>query len=395
MNQLSLKMKTKDALIPIILTLLVYIFGIVNQWYYSIPLVVLIGLTRKVKWSWLRYSYNTLLILILFTDLIIRTSFPTLLYYRPFELLNQPHPKFKELYQLKPNQSIYMSVIGDLGAMKGDIEKQVKRITLFETDELGFRNIPGQKDSINKIILLGDSYAMGSGSSDHQTISFQTCNKIYNLGFPGSIHNSCLNYVANIDNINTSEKHNVYFIFFEGNDYQESFSSDFTITPTTSFESFLNRYNSFRRRSAIRQLYTKLLYTDFDPNKKELVAELYGQLHYTPYFDFIHKKDWDSDGFSENIKAFKKFVESKNGELTIIIIPSKEIYNDLEDSKKQQLIAILEECKIHSIDVFLKWKEKELSSSYLWWSDDTHLSPYGNQFIGDLIYNHFLSSKHD
>ena len=74
-----------------------------------------------------------------------------------------------------------MTEIGDLGAMLGKTEYQVKKEICTETDELGYRNHIGQKDNLNETILLGDSYTMGIGLDQKETISSLLGGNCYNL----------------------------------------------------------------------------------------------------------------------------------------------------------------------------------------------------------------------
>ena len=121
------------------------------------------------------------MIAIIIVELILRTTNIIPLAYRSFEVMNRPHSEYKNIKYLQPETSICMTEIGDLGAMLGKTEYQVKKEICTETEELGYRNHIGQKDSLNETILLGDSYTMGIGLDQKETISSLLGGNCYNL----------------------------------------------------------------------------------------------------------------------------------------------------------------------------------------------------------------------
>jgi hypothetical protein len=60
---------------------------------------------------------------------------------------------------------------GDLGNMAGVPQLRQKRHQVFTTDEYGFRNPVGISDRTCDVVIVGDSFAVGSKSSDDEILS--------------------------------------------------------------------------------------------------------------------------------------------------------------------------------------------------------------------------------
>lgn len=330
-------------------------------------------------------------------DIALRL-FPIIpLYYRNFELLNQPNEIFKHTQSLRPNTTNTLDSHGDLGAMLGNSDYQIKRSIIFTTDTLGFRNQPGQHIQNNKIILLGDSYVMGSGVDQGQMTSFllneQGINT-YNLGFPGGIDKSVQRYLQFKPMIKTDEDFKVYFILFEGNDWDEN-CYPLDIEPRlTSWELIQNKMTSFRKRSPIRQLYTRLLYTDYDPNKKKLVEidnERTSNLLFLPYLEQDSLKYQDLDRyacFKASIEKLNNQVRKDGGELIVLSVFSKESYiNSVQFHPFDETFkTIASELNIDFISTRELFDPKN-DTKYCWWLDDTHWNNHGHEKLFNIITN--------
>ena len=83
-------------------------------------------------------------------------------YFRPWEVLRDGPVAFRPLTELE------MAACGDLGRSSHVSELQHWRRIRFTTDELGFRNLEGA--SWARIVLVGDSFVVGSGVDDAETI---------------------------------------------------------------------------------------------------------------------------------------------------------------------------------------------------------------------------------
>jgi hypothetical protein len=102
--------------------------------------------------------------------------------FRPFELLLQGHSHFL------PNRVVEMDAYGALAYVHHTPEYRHVRKNRFSTDAAGFRNPPFA--AAPRIVLLGDSFVVGVGLSDEETLSFQLSGllnePVYNYGAQGN-----------------------------------------------------------------------------------------------------------------------------------------------------------------------------------------------------------------
>lgn len=147
-------------------------------------------------------------------------------YYRPEEVLTPTGAQKNEVgFHFKRSQSLlsFKMPFGDLAAsaLKAKDRKEIAepRVVDFFTDSLGYRN---RKEYFGqKWVLFGDSFTVGSGTTQASTLSEQLLNSYqiptYNAGFPGPI----ASYVQNIEQFKGlhGENFKAAVLVFEGNDF--------------------------------------------------------------------------------------------------------------------------------------------------------------------------------
>lgn len=84
--------------------------------------------------------------------------------FRPWEMLYDPAS-----HRFLPDRRVTMDAVGDLGHMSWIRTLQIERRVTFSTDQWGLRNPPGLESP--RIVVLGDSFVVGSGSSDDETLT--------------------------------------------------------------------------------------------------------------------------------------------------------------------------------------------------------------------------------
>lgn len=101
--------------------------------------------------------------------------------FRPWELLASPAG-----YGFAPGQRVEMREIGDLGYVTWVEALQAPRDTVFTTDAWGYRNRVDREAA--DVVVLGDSFTVGSGVSDDQTLparlEARLGRPVYNFGIP-------------------------------------------------------------------------------------------------------------------------------------------------------------------------------------------------------------------
>lgn len=93
---------------------------------------------------------------------IVLTLVPVERYFRPWEHLRERRVAFRPLARME------MVATGELARNAGLVAFERPRTVTFTTDEHGFRNRPGKGRA--RIVVVGDSFVVGSGVSDHETL---------------------------------------------------------------------------------------------------------------------------------------------------------------------------------------------------------------------------------
>jgi len=106
----------------------------------------------------------------------------TLLCFRPWEcaITERGHAPFKPHFQWQGYE------YGDLANMVGAPQLRAPRRTSFTTDAYGFRNASQAEDAPIDVVIQGDSFAIGTGVSDQETLpgvlSERLGRRVYNYG---------------------------------------------------------------------------------------------------------------------------------------------------------------------------------------------------------------------
>src|SRR5437879_5077864 len=110
-----------------------------------------------------------LLVAVLLVDIALRFASIDPLTFRAWEALERNRPPGAAF---EPNRRYYNArSYGDLAARGNFSDLRQYRPDLFTTDALGYRNPPHLLDAEVSAILAGDSFAVGSGVSDDETLS--------------------------------------------------------------------------------------------------------------------------------------------------------------------------------------------------------------------------------
>lgn len=187
------------------------------------------------------------------------------MYYRPHEqLVQQDHAQGHRAY--RKNARIEMTAPhGDLKALTAADLAQPRKI-VFQTDSAGFRN---ERDyAAGDIVLIGDSFVVGMGDSQADTLSAQLTRELarqlpnarggqaYNLGHPGDISDYLAVWRA-FRRQHAGPVRGVLFLF-EGNDFETAYQPAKTEKPSLPARYFGEYYSLFTGSDLYRV--TKSLY---------------------------------------------------------------------------------------------------------------------------------------
>lgn len=141
------------------------------------------------------------------------------LYYRPHEMLGATDLNYGFGNVYKSNAKVVMrEPFGDLEAMS-KVGIREPRMVVFETDSIGFRN--DHDYSGEKLVLIGDSFGVGNGSTQECTISNQLRSKFgiqaYDLSHPGNLADYSRVWQVFKSIFKTDAK--IILFLYEGNDF--------------------------------------------------------------------------------------------------------------------------------------------------------------------------------
>jgi hypothetical protein len=176
---------------------------------------------------WRRFSLNLLaslgglLAAGLILEVLLRLIGPGFLYRSPHEMLATFDYRLG-YGRYQPDRQVDMVMpYGDMAGLDQTTRAAIAqpRRVRFRTDSLGFRNDRDYTDE--KIVLVGDSFIVGSGGDQEDLLSAQLRRDFglpaYNLAFPGELH-SYVRYVQAFFKTHPGEARVLLFLF-EGNDF--------------------------------------------------------------------------------------------------------------------------------------------------------------------------------
>lgn len=378
----------------------------------------------------------SILLTCLMSNLILHYTYMEHLYYRPHDRFNKvSHAQPLELHHYNPNTQYSGWAYGDLAAQSGYLEGKETKFVEFIIDELGFRNPIGQKNKRNDIIIIGDSFGVGTGTTQDSTPAYLlaqlTHKEIYNLSYPAMPFMELTRLALEIDDIQKTSSPTLLWFIFAGNDLEEcpenyplflqhiendvSFPNLFK---THLLQDLKLRLANYYRKAPLRGIIKRAFYHSEKNNQVITQTLASGK---TIYFrrDYIksiqqsqeainHHPSFDC--FKQSIRTGKLFAEQQGLALKMIYIPCKyEIYASFADGKKEWFPPpypsgfnrtfrdLMNELGIDYVDVtphFIDeaerlWKEKK---KILWWRDDTHLNSKGNELLAKVIAKHFFKT---
>jgi hypothetical protein len=361
-------------------------------------------------------------------DLILRPVATQLHSYRPQEVFLEERPEVPLVFRYAKNVNYEGRSYGDLSAISGHKEWREYRDIKFVTDGFGFRNVlpqSGEQAGGFDLILLGDSFAEGVGTSQRNTWSdilsrnygIATCN--LSVSGAGPWH-EYMNLSLEMDRLKTHEGTVLLWAIFAGNDLDDYYGPlDLARSPRRSPAAiFARAFQTFRHRSPLAQILFRIT------GKQILAREfLEGRklLFYAPY---ALRKDRTLDdvrrhsnykNLKATVSAVGKLAEAKRMTMAITLVPSKEeVYswvldrsqpwstNDSPSGFSLALEELSEQAGIHYFDMkpYLIAAAREAfeeNGVLLWWHDDSHWNNLGHQVAASIVYHnlwlHLRSDK--
>jgi hypothetical protein len=327
------------------------------------------------------------------------------------------------LWRYAPNVSFNGTVIGDLAAR----DYKERRHETFETDSYGFRNGPEQASEAQKgitdLILLGDSFGVGVGTTQAQTWASLFEGKYglhtYNLSMAGSgPWHELMNLKIACPRLHCDHRTIVLWALFAGNDLQDPISDALEPSVSDSWSQHLTvSATTFRNMSPVRNVMDLLTNQSHQSKQPVIVRDLANgrKLIFRTRYVTAVRLSYDQVRLHPHypklvavLDDMKKFSDSRHFSVVVVMIPAKEeVYSSILSGKSEPgdnqpsgfSQAVQELCQrdgLPYLDLkpfFLDEANKQLARSgeLLWWSDDTHWNDRGHALAASIANDKLLA----
>jgi hypothetical protein len=313
------------------------------------------------------------------------------------KIFYRPHDKFSNLDSYKKNVNINMDVeYGDLYHLDNSLNNKKehikqKRSIKFITDEYGFRN---DINTINesRITLLGDSYIIGTGSSQEDIPSNQLSKisglKVSSLAYVGDPEDYEKLAIKYKDIVNKNSKFILFY--FEGNDFWENKNITIPldilirkkylhmeVNKDRILKKIYNNNNLFFRkiRRVSHLINKKYIYVDqLSPVDIKKIGNSYVGFHKT--YSSRKKETYifkDNEILDRIIGVFFIPTKSRTYSKFLNLRFSENSFNYLLTNYKKLSIPVVNLSELFEREAIIHLKKK----NYLYWRDDTHWNPLG------------------
>jgi hypothetical protein len=339
----------------------------------------------------------------------------------PHERFLVPHPTVPGLERYEPRVRFRGVETGDLAAMSARRGAVEPREIEFATDAFGFRNEPAAAEAPIDVLVLGDSYAVGNGTTQNETfaalLAARSGLRVYDLAFVGSPWHQLLNLETEAPRLRLAPGARLVWMPFEGNDLDESYGESFQASALAQ-DSLVGqariRWHGFRQRSPVRAASIRLWHAALRPRPVVRAAQLPDGrelLFYAPYAERV-RRDAGAVRAHANFSRLRAIVGELHArasalglDVVVAIAPSKErVYGWVLDGRAAPpdaaapapsgfARAVGELCTGHGMRVVdlgpplaaeaaRAWRD---GGELLWWYDDTHWNARGHRAVAELL----------
>ncbi len=363
-------------------------------------------------------------------DLALRSLIAPRLYYRPDERFLSPWPAAPALVRYEPGVAFRGTTYGDLASISRRAELREERPIVFETDSRGFRNsgpLPGEPLDI---LLLGDSFGAGTGTSQESTwgtlLEKRWGYRVYNLSAPGGPWNELMNLKAELDGLPVRPGTVVLWAIFEGNDLDDAYPESLELPELNGpLGRLAVSFTSFRRHSPLRRLLRgfsisreTILERALLDGDRFLFLELYARRAGRSLAEVLEHENHDA--LTRVFAEMGRFAQEKRLEVAVVFLPvkaavyapvltgriPKDTSNDaLKDDARGDPSArsgfatavqmLCERQRFRFLDLTPRLvaaaKSRFSRQEYLWWRDDSHWNPAGHEVAAEAVVRDLLA----
>ena len=257
----------------------------------------------------------------------------------------------------------------------------------FQTDEIGFRNPPGQIGTEVDYIFIGDSFTEGACVGDEDTFAGAFRNegrRVLNLGRGGS---GPLFQLATLREYGKAVKTNaVVWFVFTGNDLQNLREEKGTL-----LYSYLNSHefsqSLFERREELSNTLKQFLENSFDRTQRRLTLGLE-----TPYnhaygetLDELEAREVETEILERTAAAILSEAKSLGAELKIVLINHPDYDVRIQEITVEAIASFASSNDLAIYSLTLQRLARQRAQLYSIDGRGTHFSPAGYRFLGKEI----------
>lgn len=320
-------------------------------------------------------------------------------------------PQRPQLRRYNANVVSVTEQYGDLARMHRGREHREPRRVRFEVDAHGFRNGSAAAAGQVDLIVLGDSFGVGVGTTQERTwptlLGQRLAWTTYNLSMPGSPWHEYATLAVESPRLRTHPGTIVLWALFSGNDLAGAYGPlDIAkLTRNGLIWQLKTSLATFQRRSPLRQMLTG--FVDRRRTRLYVVRHCFvngrTMLFYAPY---VVAANQTSEAIRAHpslpdlkavVAAMRRLTDAIGVSLRIVVIPSKEeVYRWVVDgagpwstpAAPTPFATIVGELAAeHGIDVLDLMpamvgetrRAFEDAGAVLWWYDDTHWNERGHE----------------
>jgi len=428
---MTFRLRLGLAVLALAATGTLYAEGVFKTGWIEAALVIPIGLSLVAQGSLARFLPNVLIFITAISltlttlDLLLRPILGPRLHYTPTNFSPHRYPELPIVARWDADQSLDMESYGDLAAMAGDSALQERRRIVFRTDKFGFRNGPQTEPA--DVLILGDSYSAGSGTTEDETfarlLESHYRYRTYNLSYPGGPYDQFITFAIEWPRLKVIPHPRMIWTFYTGNDLDDVGGETWDLAHLPwrrGLAAWQVKFKTYRNRSPLNQWMEALRVKIKEKTTDVIVQSLPdGQ----PILFFKPQESWGKQSRAaveqhpnfEKLKwtlaAMRELATERHVDVTVLILPTKgEVYRWLLDDREPQpedanasgfALAVLGACKAaqvvcHDTKPYLVSEARRLydkEGKILWWRDDTHIGTYGHQAIASYVAEHVLNQR--
>jgi hypothetical protein len=303
--------------------------------------------------------------------------------------------------------------------------REIRKVK-FITDAHGYRNDHIDTGKALDVIIIGDSFGAGTGTSQEDVWDSQLRSRYglrtYNLSMPGyGPWNELITLKRELSRLAVGPHTTVVWAIFGGNDFDEPCYDDLDPQPAGFWSSLRVRMVAFYRRSPVRMIASRAWsgFQEVVPHDTAVVSATpdgRSFLFYSQYLRHDQRSRQDIEqlptilGLRRVLAEMARFARESDVKVLVLHLPSSySIYGWMPDHREawdsqpapvaSVLAHLCGENDLPFLDLQpgLLQEARQLyadSAKLLWWRDDTHWNAHGHAAAARIVGDYLAASRH-